>query len=203
MKIAVLFYGRINKSQECYESLKNALGNTHNFDFYLSSDNPSEEDLETFKKLYNPIAYDVSSKTGTIDESKYPKRPETIVSRMIPHFINKQTVFSLLKEKQIEYDLVLVTRIDLIFSNCFDFSNIVDNIIYIPCGNDFVVNGVNDQLAYGKYDVIEKYCSLYSNMLTLLDNKLSILHPEPLNFANIKYSGLYLARVPLLYVIRR
>ena len=72
-----------------------------------------------------------------------------------------------------------------------------NNVIYIPKDYDWVVNGLNDQIAYGKIDVMKKYNSI--NIVELLENNLSIPHPESLNFANIKLNNIIVERVNLIY----
>ena len=72
-----------------------------------------------------------------------------------------------------------------------------NNVIYIPKDYDWVVNGLNDQIVYGKIDVMKKYNSI--NIVELLENNLSIPHPESLNFANIKLNNIIVERVNLIY----
>jgi len=151
--------------------------------------------------MYNnsPIQYDV-------DLGKYPgKRGETNIHNMTCHFINKQRVFMLLEEHinktNIQYDCVVSLRIDCVFQSYFDFNCLKDNTIYIPSGCDFVVDAINDQVAYGKTDVMKKYNSL--NAVELLDKQLSIPHPESLNFANIKFHKLNIVRPCIQYYLDR
>ena len=59
----------------------------------------------------------------------------------------------------------------------------LENTIYIPSGSDHFIGCINDQIAYAKIDVMKKYNSI--NVIDLLERKLTIPHPESLNFANI------------------
>ena len=204
MHFAVLIYGRLNKCTEHYNNIVEHIGKHHDIDFFLSSDNSSESLLNEFIHLYKPILYNNESKTYDYDLSKYPNKPYvTNIHSMTCHFINKNTVFSLLEEyitrENIHYDGVISLRIDLIFRNSFEFNNLLDNTIYIPSGCDY--NGINDQVAYGKIDVMKKYNSI--NALDLLEQKLSIPHPESLTIANIKFYNLLIKRVDLQYYIDR
>ena len=147
--------------------------------------------------MYNnsPIHYD-------FDLSKYPnKPPETNIHNMTCHFINKNRVFKLLEEyistNNIQYNCVVSLRIDCVFHNNFDFNNLEDNTIYIPLGFDW--NGLNDQVAYGKIDVMKKHNSI--NPVDLLAKNLSIPHPESLNYANIKLYELKIARPCINYYL--
>ncbi len=87
------------------------------------------------------------------------------------------------------------------FSQKFNFSELKANTIYIPEGCDYVVNGINDQIAYGKVEVMKKYNGI--NPVLLLEQRLSIPHPESLTYANIKYHNLNIQRFPFHYVINR
>ena len=120
---------------------------------------------------------------------------------MICHFINKQRVFELLEKHNETYDIVVSLRIDIVFKNKFDFSNIVENTIYIPDNYDW--GGINDQVAYGNMEVMKKYNYIFKNIIYLLDNKLSIVHPETLTLANIIFNKLKINRFKLSYFIER
>ena len=85
----------------------------------------------------------------------------------------------------------------LYFLNNFIFNNLEDNTIYIPYGNDFINNAINDQVAYGFIDVMKKYNSI--NPVDLLEKNLCIPHPESLHYANIIFHKLQIERVNIKY----
>jgi hypothetical protein len=204
MRIAVLIYGRLNKCVEHHNNIVKSIGTDNDIDFFLSSDNSHGSLLNEFNKLYKPVLYNNSQIHYEHDLGKYPgKRGETNIHNMTCHFINKNRVFLLLEEhinkERIQYDVVVSLRIDCVFQNSFNFNNLVDNTIYIPSGYDWL--GINDQIAYGKVDVMKKYNSI--NALDLLEQKLSIPHPESLNRANIEYNKLQIERVDIQYGLDR
>ena len=199
MRIAVLVYGRLNKCVEHYDNIIETIGKHNDIDFFLSSDNSSESLLNDFTRLYKPIMYNNNLIKYDYDLSKYPGGHEaTKIHNMTCHFINKNRVFLLLEEyinkTSIHYDVIISLRIDLVFQNSFDFNNLLDNTIYIPAGNDWW-DGINDQLAYGKIDVMKKYNSI--NPVNLLEQKLTVPHPERLTLANINFHKLEIKRVNL------
>ena len=207
MRIAVLIYGRLNKCVEHYNNIIENISNPQNeVDFFFSSDNASETLVNEFIRLYNPILYNNKAIHYDYDLMKYPgRRSETKFHNMTCHFINKNRVFVLLEEymneTNIQYDVVVSLRVDCVFQNRFDFNNLKDNTIYIPHGFDWVINGINDQVAYGKMDVMKKYNSI--NPVYLLEEKLSIPHPESLTFANIHVNKLNIERVNIIYHLER
>jgi hypothetical protein len=205
MRIAVLVFGRLNRCAEHYENIMESLGENE-IDFFVSSDNPPESLLKDFIRLYKPKSCNNTAITYSYDLSKYHgRRAETNIDIMTRHFINKNRVFELFEEylekTRTEYDCVLSLRVDCVFKNKFLFDSFQDNTIYIPYGFDWVENGINDQLAYGKLDVMRKYNSI--NPVELLEKGLSIPHPETLNYANIKFHKLLVERPCLEYFIER
>jgi hypothetical protein len=204
MRIAVLIFGRLNKCVEHYKNLVGSLGQDNDIDFFLSSDNSSESLLNDFIHLYKPILYDNSPIHYDYDLGKYPgcigcKN----IHNMTCHFINKNRVFLLLEEYinkcNIHYDCVVSVRIDCFFYDKFVFDNLEDNTIYIP--KDFDYGGLNDQLAYGKVDVMKKYNSI--NALDLAEKKLAFAHPETFTRANVFFHNLKVERFDMKYAIIR
>lgn len=207
MRIAVLVYGRLNKCAEHYNNIIDSIGKEHNIDFFCSSDNSSEELLKDFIRLYKPISYINDKIDYTLDLSRYPKRHETNVDSMIRHFINKNRVFTLLEKyiennKNIEYDIIISLRVDLLFQNKFNFniSNIKDsNSIFIPYINNYF--GVNDQLAYGNYNTMNKYMNIINNCVYLIENYSILVNPEIITKKNIEFYELQVNNFDISYII--
>jgi hypothetical protein len=205
MRIAVLIYGRLNKCVEHKNNIVESLGENNDINFFCSSDNSDELLLNDFVYLYKPILYDNSPIHYDCDLGNYQgKRDETNIHNMTCHFINKNRVFMLLEKhinsnNNIQYDVVVSLRIDIVFQDKFNFDTLDDNTIYIPSGYDYVDNGINDQIAYGKIDVMKKYNCI--NAIDLLDKSLSIPHPESLNYANIKFYKLKIKRFIINYYL--
>jgi hypothetical protein len=206
MRIAVIVFGRLNKCVEHYNNIIESLGENNNIDFFASSDNSSESLLSDFVNLYKPVMYNNSPINYDFDLGKYPgKRVETNIHTMTCMFINKNRVLRLLEEyinvNNIQYDCVVSLRIDCVFQNKFDFNFLEDNTIYIPSGFDYLENAINDQIAYGKIDVMKKYNSI--NGVDLLEKNLSIPHAESLNYANLKFYKLNIVRPCINYYLDR
>lgn len=209
MNIAVLIYGRLNKCTEHYSNIIESIGKNNNVDFFLSSDNASQSLLDDFIRVYKPIKYINEPVYYDCDITKYPNRrtetSDTTIHNMVCHYINKLRVFTLLDEYMTQlkrtYDVVVSLRVDCFFHNSFKFDNLLENTIYIPEGYDYVENGINDQVAYGKVDVMRKYNSIFLNIIYFLDNNMSIPHSESLHYANIKYYNLNVSRPDIKYYL--
>jgi hypothetical protein len=206
MHIAVLVYGRLNKCIEHYDNIIHAIGQDNQIDFFMSSDNSPI--VGDFIKTYNPIAYINEPIEYKLDFGTFNgKRLETNISNMTRHFINKYRVFNLLEEHvkrtSTEYDIIISLRVDLVFQNKIQMTGLEPNTIYIPEGNDFIENAINDQLALGSFQVMKSYSNIYMNAFRMLQMGITIPHPESLNYANIVNNNIHIQRFPLKYYIDR
>ncbi len=200
-KVAVLIYGRLNK---CNKDIIKSVGN-HNVDYFISSDNSTTTDLNKCIEIYNPLSYINDSITYKYNFDKYPnKRDETNLDTMTRHFINKQRVFHLLeqyiKTTGTHYDVIVSIRADLKINSKFNFK-INPNTIYIPRGNDFIHHAINDQIAYGTYDVMKQYMNIINKCDDILKRGKSIPHPESLTLANLELNNIKIVRVGFVYYI--
>jgi len=205
MHIAVLLYGRINRYKYFFEHIVNSIGN-HTFDIFLSSDNPSKEDIDGFIKLYNPTSYIIEPVTYTSDLAKYKlHREETNIHNMTCHFVNLKRVFSLLEthidSTYTHYDIILSQRIDNVYKSTFNFIIPAINTIYIPKGFDFIQNAVNDNVAYGDMNSMKIYMNIYDNIHAIIRSGMSVIHPESLTYANIVFNNLNIVRVDVTFLI--
>lgn len=204
MRIAALVYGRLQFCDTQYNNILEQIGKVHEIDFFMSSDNSPKEQLDSFLNLYKPVYYTNEPIQHDFNLDHYPgKREETNLDPMIRHFINKYRVFSMLENYPVNYDVVISLRIDLEIQSPFLLEELEENTIYIPEGYDYVINGINDQIAYGKKEVLKKYNMIVTNITALLDNNWSIPHPESLTYANIVSQSILIKRVGLTYYIVR
>jgi hypothetical protein len=206
MRIAVLFYGRINKFREHRENILNSLGNNI-LDIFYSSDNSPQEDIDEFINLYKPVKVTNAKIHFKMEFGNYPKHPNTHVDRMICHFVNKMRVFHLMethaKNENINYDAVISLRLDLLIESPFTINKIEENTIYIPEGNDFEPDAINDQIAYGSMETMKKYMNIIYNLEFIIENQLSILHPESLTLTNLMINKVKIERFHLRYILNK
>jgi hypothetical protein len=209
MKIAILFYGRLNKFREHKDNILNAVGNDNDIDIFLSCSNEPDNIVAEFIDLYKPV--DVLNQSiilpiTLLQAIENKNRKNGIINNIILHFMNKSNVFKLLlnyiNKTGIKYDIVISLRLDLLLDDKFNFSNFINNnnFIYIPEGNDWE-GGINDQIAYGNIEAMKKYMFIFNNMIYLLNNKNNVIHPERLTRENIYHNNLNMIRFNLKYTI--
>lgn len=213
MRIAVLFYGRINKYKEHHANILDSIGREHTLDIFLSCDFEPQESIEEFVNLYTPISYTNDKIYDVNFLDRFPGVPVgTNIQNMVRHFTNKKRVFKLLEEhiekEHIQYDCVLSLRLDLVFHNAFDFNVINENTLYIPYWRtpfedpslmDYGDPGINDQVAHGPLVAMKKYMNIIDTVVYLLEQNKSIPHPESLNYANLAFHSISTFRTKLTY----
>ena len=165
MKIAILYSGRILNYDTYYNNLKKYIIKDNDVDFFLSHSKELNEDLTGFINLYKPKI--------VIDENIVYNSPTRNHSGMCM-FNNRYRLFQSFKtycqDNSINYDLIMVYRIDLLaLSEIYftDFINVIDNdTICIP--NLRHSQGINDFIAIGNIHAIEKYCNLFTQYSDLI-----------------------------------
>jgi hypothetical protein len=202
MRIAILVYGRLDKCEIHYNNIMETFGDANHIDFFASSDNSPY--INDFTRIYKPVAYTNEKTNYQVDFASFPgKRPETNIHTMTCHFINKSRVFYLMEEHasrmNIQYDLIISLRVDLLFHTKFINIEMEPNTVYIPNGYDAYVNAINDQVAIGSFYAMKIYSNIYNNSIEVLKKGLSIPHPETLTSFNLLYNNIKVVRIPLAY----
>ena len=220
MKIALLFYGRLNKFKEHKDNLLNAIGTHNDIDIFLSCSNEPDNIVSEFIELYKPKA--ILNETVILSSniiinledkyiskfkyiSKLGKNPKGYTNNMILHFMNKLNVIKLLLNyictTNNKYDIVISLRLELLLFNNFNFDNYINNDEYIYIPNCYDFDGVNDQIAYGNLEAMKKYMSIFNNMIYILNIRNNLLHPETLIKENIELNNLKIIRFNLNYIL--
>lgn len=208
MKIGLLFAGRIKTFEECYDSLKfNILEQLkeHEIDSFLSHNIINKnDDIKKFINLYNVKLYE---ETDMNDTSYYEKK--IILNNnngarwtSILMYYNIYNAFNLMEkysiENNIKYDIIIYLRADMIFKTPLIINRIIEeNTVYIPNINDWA--GINDQFAYGNFETMKKYCSLYLNVEDYYNKTNIKFHTETYVKIHINEQNLNLVRFDLNY----
>lgn len=204
-KIAIFFSGRINRTQQTIETLL-FMKKKFKIEFFCSI-NDSRVDYD-FINLF-----DIKKSNYNFEKHVFPenlkiknKRPETNINNTMSMFYNWMKNFQLIenfqKKQNMLFDIIINYRSDILSSEFINFDkieNINFNTIYIPQGNDW--GGVNDQMAFGNFDSMKKYCEIYKNIQKYNDNDNVIFHPETLLKHHLKCSNVNIIRFYFKYVL--
>ena len=199
--IAVFIPGRLyrNSTQYDFSFLKTMKDfyNSHYINVYFFASLSTECDIPFITtELINllEISNEQLNRESVICPSiiyNFPKRPETNYENTYKMFYHNYKCFYLIQQYSKKYNInfdVLIkwrTDIDIIDEQSFlqdslkHFSTFSDNTnkIYVP-GQDLFW-GMSDQLAYGNYYCMNKYCTTIANIISLC--KLGyVYHPETL-----------------------
>ena len=198
MLIGVCFFGRLRHFDKKY--FLNSFGANHTYNFFYSGDNEPEDLLAEFQRVYTPIAINNEKLSYTIDFGIYPnnKTSPVNIANMTRHILNKKRVFGLLEEycktTQTSYDLVVSCRLDLSM-DAYSPELPLENTVYIPDGEDHT--GINDRFAMGDLQTMKHYMNLYDNCAYLLENGISVPHPENLHLYNLLHCKINIQRINL------
>lgn len=130
MKIAVCFYGKVRTYKKTFENIKKNLidHKDHNIDIFISTWEEEEMDVSTeLKKLYNP---------KKIIVEKYDKEKFLGFFKMYreyPMLYKIKSVAQIALESD-NYDLIFLTRLDVVYENKFNIDDIKKNTFYFGQG---------------------------------------------------------------------
>jgi hypothetical protein len=204
LKMAILFSGRIHGFNETFEHNNQYIIKDNAVDYYLShsiNDKDSEEDLLKFQHLYNPVVL-LNTKITYVNVSKYVKRPETNAHSVMCMFSHRKNVWDEMEKKGNTYGIYISNRVDNLVEGELDlkyFTNMKDNEIYVPEGNDWRM-GINDQFAVGNFKSMKIYMSLINELYNMLNDGV-VLHPETLLKNYLQRKNINIVRFPLQYKI--
>lgn len=202
MKVAIIFSGRVKGFSDITDQLKQ-LKETYQAagecDFYVSCGSHKESYDSFIKEFDIPQSNCFWGVVPIPREFKnLNKATETKIENCSSMFYHNKKAFELIKNSKKAYDVVLKYRADIDLSPSLKFltfketTNIIEqNTVYIPKGNDF--GGVNDQIAYGDLDSMEKYCKTFDNILKICADGHRF-HPETLLFRNLERERVTIAR---------
>lgn len=205
MKIAICLSGQIRDNfSEFIEKLQKFVINNYNCDIFLCTDSIYKEKL-TNKDIFTDIKF--------IDFNDDLYKKYKLASLSMGHasyFYKIHKCNKLLqkykKHNNVDYDLVLHLRPDLIINEKINFRKIDKNTIYGPWPTNKIINLTNsinlvnrlcilsDQIFYGNYNTMKNLCNFYKNTI-IPDNYIYINNPEILlNYffkKNINFEKIY------------
>lgn len=126
------------------------------------------------------------------------------------YYCNMQA-FRLIEEHQQEkgfvYDIVIKFRADIITNHILPINfDICKHQIMIPSGEDYYFEhgsqpGINDQIAYGDFQTMKLYSSLYSSIENYILSRISGYHPEALLLTHLQRHSINITRFDFEYTL--
>ena len=135
---------------------------------------------------YHPLAEQLTSFPAALRTNQ---RPETSIGNTLNQWRNRKNAF---KHAGIGCHVYVIARTDIEFSGPINL-NIIPGKVYIPSGCDY--GGVNDQFAFGDYDSMQVYCSLYDHYSKYFNEGLTF-HPESYLHHHLVANGIEIIRIP-------
>lgn len=177
MKVAVLYSGLVNITQDIYDNHRRHLIDIYDTDIYCSTwDTPGYdaissiissanlieiENFDTAKSIFEELAFYLKTHAET--------RPINVMSM----YYKLSRVYRIIRDKN--YDIVVRQRFDTTFLHDIHLSQ--SDTIKIPKGQDHR-DGINDRWAYGPQELMKKYHNVYKNIQTYCLAQKQIFHPE-------------------------
>ncbi len=202
MKIAIIFTGRLAGLKENIENIKtNLFTDDYSFDVYATfSDEPlvnTTELINLFKTTFLNKIKKITFSDGIVftpqcgwENIKGNKAMKAIPKNIARMWYNRSQAFDLMTT---DYDFIVSTRIDLVYKNPIDYSKLEKRHLYIPTKADY--SGYQDKIAYGDYNTMKIYMSLYNDMDMLL--KKYKINPEPLLKHYLNFEKVEIVRTEL------
>lgn len=211
-RIAMFFSGRIKTYESQLTYLIN-LQNQYDIDCFCSingeNDNYHTQFLNDLYIVDSSFEDHVNEKLGTWIKSFRRVGGETPqhAYRLSSSLYNNAKCMDLIRQHQDQYeftyDIIIKFRADIVTNEMLPLPITIDpDTIYIPEGNDWRFEGrdlgINDQIAYGSFDAMQWYCSLYPRieMYCQPPNGTAGFHPESLLYFHL------IQRQPPLSIVR-
>lgn len=200
MKIAVLLSGQIRDGVEVFDGVRNFIFNNLSSDVYIHSYNC--EKSKQILNLYNPKKYVLENQEEVQlgkDTSKYTRKAgETNVFNCLSMWRKRKLNFELIDDS---YDMVFVSRFDCYGNNLPLRDFLKKETLNIPMGGDYR-GGIFDLMAWGSYEDMKYYTSLYDKIDDYYDNGV-LFHPEFLLGHHLKQNpSIKINRVPVKITLR-
>jgi hypothetical protein len=141
----------------------------------------------------------------------FSKRPETNYENTYKMFYHNLKCYQLIEQyskiHNIVFDVLIKWRTDIsIKQDCIQFfmEKIIEDFMQIKDNNNLYVPshdlfwGINDQLAYGNYNCMQKYCNMVKKIIGLC-KKGVVYHPETLLLQHCYQSNIMVNTFDLSY----
>ena len=208
--LAILIIGRI-KGYTFVEKKLAKLQRNYRATLFCSLNKKNRSDyINRFCNLYD--IKDDQLHLEPISPPEYLSKYHVPVQMRIDHayscWYHKQKCFELMENYQnkynIKFDCILYYRADIDEFEELRFDPLEENTIYIseekyPHIRD--TYGINDQIAYGNFEVMKKYCGIVNSIKDICDQEGILYHPELLLKKYIEREKLVVKRTTYDYML--
>ncbi len=180
MKIAIIIAGFIRSFKNNLTHLKNNLIQNNEVDIYIHKNNNENIDRyynnnDDWDYIVNNIKPKIIIKSEDISFHN-DKRFNNLLNQFYKFYILNDIKNIIMKEESITYDLVIKWRPDILLNKKIDFTNIQEDIIYIPNESKIDINKLNhfndkylcDIIAYGSNNIMNYYFNFFKNLKSLI-----------------------------------
>ena len=189
-KIALCLSGRIENIKECYNSWYKYFLKYYDVDIFIHCSIPNNNDKYFIEKIIQPkkiIYYDISKKDMNLNN----------LLKLQTYRINKcnELKNNYSKYYNIDYDIIIKSRPDIIFKEKLNIDFIQNNILYVPLNNlnsnNIFSLGITDQIFISNdKNIMDICCDFKYNMYNYVNCKIpeiQFYYYLKKNKINIKY----------------
>jgi hypothetical protein len=190
MRMAVLYSGHLRTWGVCQPNQQDSFYTEDTDAYFYTYDEPQNTKYKQFIQIKGTYY------AKNIEEYEINKHYSTISAKNILWAWHNQFIgFCLVP---MDYDVYIKSRCDITLSGKIDFNKyeINNKNIYIPGGQDYLPGAINDQFAFGSYDVMKKYFGLYLNHMDLYRAGF-VFHPETYVLQNLIRQGIDIIRMDI------
>lgn len=196
-KTALVYTGLLRSWQQCKGNHREYLWNGIQTDLFFYTDNdPELVDCQWIKDEH------VNWYPDPFKDHRYATRkaPENTVYQTYRQWRANYIGFAMVPQG---YDIYCRVRPDTVLNGKLNFADFdcSGKRIYIPQGMDY--GGINDQFAFGNYEVMKIYYSVFENVHELW-HEGAIFHSETMQLKNLQKHGVEIVRygAPQINIVR-
>lgn len=163
----------------------------------------NEDENDNFISLINPInvnweRYILPEKWSNISHKHESTKPQNMCSM----YYNNKKAFELIEEhmksNNINYDLIVKFRPDIMNEYLPTFFIPQDNEVYTPDEHVFGWPAINDMIAFGNFETMKVYSSMYDYIDQYIDNGV-LFHPETMLRYHLDDKGIIIKNFKYTY----
>jgi len=208
--LAILIVGRVKGYTHVKDKLKKLQKKYHAKMFCSLNKRTKSDYIQNFCNMYNINDEDLNLEAVSPPEylTKYNVPVHLLADRVYSCCYHKEKCFELMEKFQekhgMKFDCVLYYRADVDEFEEFKFDPLEEDTVFIPAEKYPHIrdtHGINDQIAYGNYEAMKKYCGIINSLKDICDEEGILYHPELLVKKYIDRMNLKVKRIPYDYML--